>query len=186
MDGQYVENRRGSGQVAGPDTYELVRVVPRHIWSRYECDVNYRHTHTHTHTTTPTHARLTCSALPGSDKQVPQDQRPAKRTRCPKHLLRRAPALRRPLELLVAAPDVLRRVERVVHQLLNVRRLHAEVVRQRRLQLRDFRQRLFRGAVTIGVSQPACLCLLACRWQAIHGRGPVLRTGLCLAGLHTA
>jgi len=87
------------------------------------------------------------AASAGSEKQVPQDQRATKGTCRPKHLLRRAPALGRPLELLVAAPDVLRRVERVLHQLLNVRRLHAEVVGQRRLQLRDFRQRLLRRAV---------------------------------------
>lgn len=72
-----------------------------------------------------------------SHKQVPQHQPRAEDARRPKHLLRRAAALRRPLELLVAAPDIVPSVERVLDQLVNVRRLHAEVAGERRLQLRD-------------------------------------------------
>lgn len=68
-----------------------------------------------------------------SYEQVPENKRRAKYTRRPEHCLRCAPSLRRPLELLVSAPDILRRRERVLHQLINVRRLHAEVVRERRL-----------------------------------------------------
>jgi hypothetical protein len=55
-----------------------------------------------------------------SHEQVPQDKRHAEYARCPEQLLCRAASLRRALELPVSAPDILRRVERVLDQLVNV------------------------------------------------------------------
>lgn len=87
------------------------------------------------------------TTLPYSHKQVPQHKTGAKDARRPKHLLRRAASLCSPLELLVAASYILLRVERVFHELVNVRGLHAEIACQSRLQLRDLCERFFRGTV---------------------------------------
>jgi hypothetical protein len=88
-----------------------------------------------------------------SKHQVPAHQKRAEHTRCPKHRPRRALALRRPLQLPVSAAHVLRRRERVLHQLVDVRRLYAEVVRKGGLQLRDFEEGLFGGTGRVRYGQ---------------------------------
>lgn len=70
-----------------------------------------------------------------SYEQVPQHEQRAEGRGAVENHLRCAPSLRRPLELLVPAPDILRCIERVLHQLLDMRRLYLEIASQRRLQL---------------------------------------------------
>lgn len=84
-------------------------------------------------------------------EQVPQDECRAEGTCAPEYLLRRAPSLRRALELLVSASDIFRGIERVLHKLINVRSLYAEVVCKRRLQFGYLCERFF-GLATCGVS----------------------------------
>lgn len=89
------------------------------------------------------------SAQPSlSYEQVPQHKQSAEGRRAVEDHLGRAPSLRRPLELLVSAADIFRCVERVLHQLFNMRRLYLEVACERRLQLRDFDERLLCSAVS--------------------------------------
>lgn len=94
--------------------------------------------------------------------QVPEDQERAQPSRREKRVPRRAGPLSRLLELLVAAPDVLRDMLRVRHKLVDLRRLSREVARQQRLQLCDLQQRLLR--------RPASECPLA-KWSLFLGRG---------------
>ena len=88
--------------------------------------------------------------VPLSYEQVPHNKRRAEDTCSPEQLLRRTAPLRRALELLVSTSNVLRCIERVFNELVDVRLLHAEVGRERRVQLRDLHERLF--GCTAGVS----------------------------------
>lgn len=84
-----------------------------------------------------------------SYEQIPQDKYCAERRRAVKHHLRCAPSLRCPLEFLVSAPDILRRVKRILYELFNVRRLYFEVACKGRLQLRDLNERFLGSADTL-------------------------------------
>ena len=72
--------------------------------------------------------------VPLSYEQVPHNKRRAEDACSPEQLLRRTAPLRRALELLVSTPNVLRCIERVFNELVDVRLLHAEVGRERRVQ----------------------------------------------------
>lgn len=79
-----------------------------------------------------------CAAAPTSESllnnQIPRHQRNAQPHCGPKHGAGHAPPLRRPFQLPVAAADVLGRGEGIGDQLLHVRRLEFEVLRQCGLQ----------------------------------------------------
>lgn len=88
--------------------------------------------------------RLATAAVAALNHEIPHDQEQAQPARREEGVARRAGPLRRLLELFIAAAHVLRRVERVGHELIDVRRLGRQVVHQQRLELRNLDERLFR------------------------------------------
>jgi len=91
------------------------------------CIISARSAHGH-RPTSPT------SLLYFSYEQVPPHQYPTKYAGHPKYSLRRTLPLRRSLQLSIPAAYILCRIERVLHQLIDLRGLHAEVIRERGLE----------------------------------------------------
>ncbi len=85
-----------------------------------------------------------------SYEQVPQDEGRAKGACRPEHHLRCAPPLCCSLQLLIPAAYILGCVERILHKLLNMRCLYAEIVCKRRLKFRDLGEGLFGCAGMLG------------------------------------
>jgi hypothetical protein len=74
--------------------------------------------------------------------QVPDYQKQAQPAGRKKGIPRRTRSLSRLLELLIAPSDILGRIERVRHELVDVRRLRGKIIDEQRLQLRYLDQRL--------------------------------------------
>lgn len=91
------------------------------------------------------------------EHQIPPHQRNAQPYAGPKHHAGHTPPLSCAFQLPVAAADVLGRTERIGDQLLHVRGLEVEVLRQRGLQRGDFQEGRLRrsspGWVVLGLGE---------------------------------
>jgi hypothetical protein len=77
-------------------------------------------------------------AHPHLEHQIPNHQERAKPHRPPKHRLSRTLPLARPLQLLITLAQIVRRIVRLLHQLLDVLALLRQIRVKRAVQFTDF------------------------------------------------